>query len=107
MLLARLGVCQIGFIDNDIVDQTDYNSCHGSRKADADAMRPKVEVVAHAIAEMGLGTRVVPFESWVGDPSCRDVLKSSDIIFGCTDDHEGRLFLNRFAYYYLVPVIDI
>ena len=27
--------------------------------------------------------------------------------FGCTDDHEGRLFLNRFAYYYLVPVIDI
>ena len=29
------------------------------------------------------------------------------MIFGCTDDHEGRLFLNRFAYYYLVPVIDI
>ena len=24
-----------------------------------------------------------------------------------TDDHEGRLYLNRIAYYYLVPVVDI
>lgn len=107
MLLARLGVGQIALIDNDIVDRTNLNRLHGSRQADADAMRPKVEVLAHAIAEMGLGVRVVPFEAWVGDPQCRDVLRSSDIILGCTDDHEGRLFLNRFAYYYLVPVIDI
>lgn len=107
VLLARLGVGQLALIDNDIVDQTNLNRLHGSRQADADAMRPKVEVVAHAIAEMGLGTRVVPIEAWVGDPGCRDVLRSSDVIFGCTDDHEGRLFLNRFAYYYLTPVIDI
>lgn len=107
MLLARLGVGQIALIDNDIVDRTNLNRLHGARQADADAMRPKVEVVAHSIAEMGLGVRVVPFEAWVGDPQCRDVLRSSDVIFGCTDDHEGRLFLNRLAYYYLVPVIDI
>jgi molybdopterin/thiamine biosynthesis adenylyltransferase len=107
MLLARLGVGQLALIDNDIVDQTNLNRLHGSRQADADAMRPKVQVVARAITELGLGTRVVPFEAWVGDPGCRDVLRSSDVIFGCTDDHEGRLFLNRFAYYYLTQVIDI
>lgn len=106
MLLARLGVGQIALIDNDIVDQTNLNRLHGARQADADAMRPKVEVIATSIAEMGLGVRVVPIEAWAGDPTCRDVLRTSDVIFGCTDDHEGRLYLNRVAYYYLVPVID-
>lgn len=107
MLLARLGVGQIALIDNDIVDQTNLNRLHGARQADADAMFPKVQVVARAITELGLGVRVVTFESWVGDPDCRDVLKASDVIFGCTDDHSGRLFINRLAYFYLIPVIDI
>jgi len=107
MLLARLGVGHLVFIDNDIVDQTNLNRLHGSRQADADAMQPKVEVLARAVSEMGLGVKVVPIEAWVGDPQCRDALRSCDIIFGCTDDHEGRSFLNRFAYYYLTPVIDI
>lgn len=107
MLLARLGVGQIVLFDNDIVDQTNLNRLHGARQADADAMRAKVEVVAREIAEFGLGVRVVPVNAWVGDPVCRDSLKACDVLFGCTDDHDGRLFLNRFAYYYLTPVIDI
>lgn len=106
MLLARLGVGQLVLIDNDIVDSTNLNRLHGARQADADAMRPKVEVVAHVIAKMGLGVRVVPIEAWVGDELCRDALRSCDIVFGCTDDNEGRLSLNRLAYYYLIPVID-
>ncbi len=107
MLLARLGVGQIVLFDNDIVDQTNLNRLHGACQADADAMLPKVKVVAREISELGLGVRVVPVNAWVGDPVCRDALKSCDILFGCTDDHDGRMFLNRFAYYYLTPVIDI
>lgn len=107
MLLARLGVGQIALFDNDIVDQTNLNRLHGARQADADAMRPKVEVVARAITELGLGVRVVPVDAWVGNPACRDALKCCDVLFGCTDDHDGRAFINRFAYYYLTPVIDI
>ncbi|MBS0155183.1 MAG: ThiF family adenylyltransferase [Nitrospira sp.] len=107
MLLARLGIGQLVLIDNDIVDVTNLNRLHGARQSDADAMRPKVHVLARAISEMGLGVRVIPIEAWVGDPECRDALKGCDLIFGCTDDHEGRLFLNRFSYYYLIPVIDL
>ena len=70
-------------------------------------MSPKVHVVAEAIAAIGLGVRVVPTEAWIGDPECRDALRACDIVFGCTDDHDGRLFLNRLAYYYLIPVIDM
>lgn len=107
MLLARLGVGQLALIDDDIVDRTNLNRLHGARQADADAMRPKVLVVAHAITELGLGVRVVPVEAWVGDPGCRDVLRASDIIFACTDDHDGRFLLNRFAHFYLTPVFDL
>ena len=107
MLLARLGAGQLVLFDNDIVDVTNLNRLHGARRSDADAMRPKVEVVAREIAELALGTRVVPIQHWIGDPGCRDALKACDIIFGCTDDHDGRLFLNRLAYFYLIPVIDM
>ena len=107
MLLARLGVGQIVLIDNDIVDKTNLSRLHGSRQAAADAMLPKVMVVARSITELGLGVRVVPIEAWVGDPGCRDALRACDLIFGCTDDNEGRLFLNRFAYFYVTPVIDL
>lgn len=107
MLLARLGVGQIALFDNDIVDRTNLNRLHGARQQDADIMRPKVETVAASIASMGLGVRVVPIEAWIGDAQSRDALRACDIVFGCTDDHDGRLFLNRFAYYYLIPVIDI
>ncbi len=107
MLLAHLGVGQLVLIDNDIVDRTNLNRLHGARQADADVMCPKVKVVAHTISEMGLGVRALPIEAWVGGERCLDALKSCDIIFGCTDDNEGRLFLNRLAYYYLIPVIDV
>lgn len=107
MLLARLGVGQIALFDNDIVDQTNLNRLHGAHQSDADAMLPKVDVVAREIAAMGLGIRVSRFNAWVGDPACRDALRSCDLLFGCTDDHDGRMFLNRFAYYYSTPVIDI
>jgi molybdopterin/thiamine biosynthesis adenylyltransferase len=107
MLLARLGVGQICLFDNDIVDQTNLNRLHGAEQADADAMLPKVEIVAREIVRMSLGVRVAAFNAWVGDQSCRDALKACDVLFGCTDDHDGRMFLNRFAYYYLTPVIDV
>lgn len=107
LLLPRLGVGNVVLIDNDIVDITNLNRLHGARQADADAMRPKVKVVARAITELGLGTRVVAKEAWVGDPDCRDALRSCDLIFACTDDNDGRMLLNRLALFYLIPVIDL
>ncbi|MCA1471161.1 ThiF family adenylyltransferase [Bradyrhizobium sp. IC3195] len=107
MLLPRLGIGNVLLIDNDIVDATNLNRLHGARQADADAMRPKVEVVARAITELGLGTRVVTKEAWVGDPECRDGLRACDIVLGCTDDNDGRMFLNRLALFYIIPVLDL
>ena len=56
---------------------------------------------------MELGTNVQIFRGWINDPDAREALKSCDVLFACTDDHLGRLLLNRFAYFYSTPVIDM
>jgi molybdopterin/thiamine biosynthesis adenylyltransferase len=107
MLAARAGIGQIAIFDEDIVETTNLNRLHGASQADADLMRYKADVVAAEIGRLGLGARVVAIKSWVDNAHARDALKSCDVIFCCTDDHSGRLFLNRLAYFYLIPVIDM
>lgn len=107
MLLPKMGIRQIAVFDKDVVEDTNLNRLHGATQADADAKRPKVEVIARSLRGLGLGVEVRPYQTWIGEPECRDALKACDLVFGCTDDHAGRLMLNRFAYYYAMPVFDM
>lgn len=106
-LLSRIGVGQLLLIDNDIVERSNLNRLHGATAADADAGRPKVEVLRDYITRSGIGTRVRLINNWVGAPECWDAIKSCDLVFGCTDDNSGRMFLNRLAHFYLIPVFDM
>jgi molybdopterin/thiamine biosynthesis adenylyltransferase len=106
-LLARLGVGYMALVDNDTIDTTNLNRVHGSRAADVSAGLSKVDILAREIDAVGLGNQVVTRKAWVGDPTLRDLLRSCDVIFGCTDDHQGRLTLNRLAHYYGIPLIDV
>jgi len=105
LLLTRLGIGTINIIDKDIVEKTNLNRLHGATVKDIG--KSKVDVLRKSIEEIGLGTRVNVSSDWVDAKSSIELLKSSDIIFGCTDDHAGRILLNRFAYFYLTPVIDM
>ncbi|MDQ1902358.1 ThiF family adenylyltransferase [Paracoccus sp. WLY502] len=107
MLLARLGVGGLVLLDKDIVEVSNLNRLHGATRVDADAMCAKADVVAASIASMGLGVRAVPICQWVDHPDARDALKACDVVFGCTDDHGGRMLLDRYARFYCVPVIDV
>lgn len=105
-LLARAGVGRILLIDPDIVDETNLNRLYGSRRQDAQENRPKVQVLREHLERMDLGTKVAIRKAPLAEASLAKVLRTCDIIFGCTDGHLGRLILNRLAYFYLLPVID-
>lgn len=107
MLLARMGVPYFALIDKDYVDITNVNRLHHSTRRHAIARVAKVDVLGDAIAEIGLARAVVRLKHHVDDAACRDALRACDIIFGCTDDHLGRNYLNRLAHFYMIPVIDL
>ncbi|KAB7783926.1 ThiF family adenylyltransferase [Methylorubrum populi] len=107
MLLVRLGVGRILLVDDDVVEASNLNRIHGARRSDADGAVPKVDALRREIEGAGLGVAVATFKGWVGDEHARDALRSCDVLFGCTDDHDGRIFLNRVAYFYGIPVIDM
>ncbi|HMG47887.1 MAG TPA: ThiF family adenylyltransferase [Allosphingosinicella sp.] len=107
LFLARIGVSKLALFDRDRVAHTNLNRLHFSRQYDANLGRLKVDVVAEAIAGLGLSTSIRPFEYAVDEAIVRDAVKSCDVIFGCTDDHLGRSMLNRLAYFFGIPVIDM
>ncbi|MFY9329944.1 MAG: ThiF family adenylyltransferase [Georgfuchsia sp.] len=106
-LVARLAPTRLVLFDDDIVDHSNLNRLHFSKRSDAIQGRYKVDVVAEAIAEIGLVQSVVRVRSSIEKSECRDALRACDVIFGCTDDHLGRNVLNRLAHFYLIPVIDL
>ena len=105
--LARLGAGHLLLIDDDFVETTNLKRVHGSRRSDVAARLPKVTLAEREIAAADLGVHVVAKKGWGNSPEMRDILKSCDFVFSRTDDHSGRAMLNRLAYFYGIPVIDV
>lgn len=105
LLLTRLGVGELCLIDKDTIEQSNLNRLHGAKMSDVG--KYKVDVLQQYIKEIGIGTKTSVIKNWISDQKCINHLKNSDLIFGCTDDNSGRILLNRFAYFYLTPVIDM
>ena len=106
-LLARAGVGRLLLVDPDTVSESNLNRLYGSTRSDAETRRAKVNVLRDHVDRMGLGTQVATRQSKLADAATAKLLRVCDIIFGCTDDHLGRLIVNRMAYFYLLPVIDM
>ena len=106
-LLARLGVGSLLLIDPDTVAETNLNRLHGSTRQDVADRKLKVHVLKDCVDSMGLGTRVAVCAAPLANAATAKLLRTCDVVFGCTDDHLGRLILNRMAYFYLLPVIDM
>lgn len=103
--LMRLGVRELISIDDDVITPTNISRVYGSSLADDG--RPKVDVAANHAARIGLGTRVVRHQGRIDRREALELLRHCDVVFGCTDDHTGRMHLSTLAFYYLIPVIDL
>jgi hypothetical protein len=105
--LARLGVGRLVLVDRDYVEQKNLNRILNASMEDAYLQRPKVEVLARAIARMGLATEVEILCENVVSRRAVEAIATCDIVFGCMDGVEGRHLLNRLAACYLLPYIDV
>jgi molybdopterin/thiamine biosynthesis adenylyltransferase len=103
--LVRLGVGSVVLIDDDILTSTNLTRIYGSRRADVN--RPKVEVLHDYLTSIGLHTQVEPQIANITRRAGMELLRSCDLVFGCTDNHSSRAVLSRLAYWYLIPVIDM
>ena len=106
-MLARLGVGRLVLIDPDVVEMKNLNRIPNSRLEDAYLKRPKVEVMARAIAAMGLHTEVEIIQGDLASPETVKAVAGCDVAFGCMDSIEGRHLLNRLATFYLLPYFDL
>jgi len=103
--LTRLGVGALTLIDDDVV--TEATPTRGYGMTVADLGRPKAEVLAGHLRRTGLPVRVCAVAAPLQDPAALDQLAAADVVFSCVDGHGARLILNRWAYAYLTPVIDV
>jgi hypothetical protein len=105
--LARLGVGKLVLIDPDSVEEKNLNRIVNSSKEDAYLGVYKVNVLAKAIARMGLNQQVVPMPVNLITQEAVLAVAECDIVFGCTDSVEARHILNRVATFYSMPYIDV
>jgi hypothetical protein len=105
--LARLGVGRMVLIDPDVVEEKNLNRILNTGKKDAYLSRPKVHVLAKAIARMGLGQEVLPIAGNLMSKAAVSAVAECDVAFGCMDGVEGRHVLNRIATFYNMPYFDV
>jgi molybdopterin/thiamine biosynthesis adenylyltransferase len=103
--LTRLGVGALTLIDDDVV--TEPTPTRGYGMTVADLGRPKAQVLAEYLSAIGLATEVTALTTAVQDPAALSRLAAADVVFSCVDGHGARLILNRWAYAYLTPVVDL
>ena len=77
--LARLGVGRLVLVDPDFVEERNLNRIVNASREDAYLKRPKVEVMARAIAAMGFGTEVEIIHADLATPAAVKAVAECDV----------------------------
>ncbi len=102
--LARLGAKEIILVDNDLLEESNLSRVLGSTHRDVG--KAKVDVLKRYLAKITSAT-IVTIKDTAIKQSVLLQLSDCDLIFGCVDNDRSRATLNRFAYQYFIPVIDM
>jgi len=105
--LFRLGIGELILIDPDHVGPENLNRIVNSRSHHAQCKAAKVDILADAVGETGLGTTVIPLQADLCLPDVVELVSTCDVIFGCVDSVFARHLANKIASTYCIPYIDI
>jgi molybdopterin/thiamine biosynthesis adenylyltransferase len=102
--LVRAGVQDVLLVDNDKVEESNINRLFGATRRDSG--RWKTDVVSRYLTRIADADISTIKDSAIRQPILMS-LRDRDLIFCCVDNDRTRAILNRFAYQYLVPVVDL
>jgi molybdopterin/thiamine biosynthesis adenylyltransferase len=105
--LVHLGVRNFILVDDDYVEESNRSRMVGSRPKDSIKRRMKVEVMERLGREINPNIKIYALKDSVNNLSTALKLRDVDVIFCCTDNLSSRLVLNRLAFQYLIPLIDL
>ncbi len=113
--LARLGVCNLVLIDPDEFEPANITRVYGTFAANMPRgwqrlfRRPllKVKLVERHLRRINPTIKVEVLAKNVVVRDAAAKLLDRDVIFLCTDDHWGRALVNRIAYQYFIPTVNL
>lgn len=105
--LYRLGVKRLVLVDDDYVEERNLGRILNSTVHDAQNHTNKTEMLKQAYERIGLGTEVIAVPSVVATPDAIRKLSQCDLVFGCLDSADGRMYTNRLCTFYTIPYIDM
>ena len=105
--LARLGFGRVVAVEFDTVEFKNLNRILNSGRIDAEAKRPKVEVMARAVAFHREADVLVPVASSIIERDAVTAAAECDFIFCCADTLEARYVADLMSTALLMPLIDM
>lgn len=106
-MLARLGIGRLVLVDPDHIEERNLNRIINATREDAVMAHLKVDVLARAIARMGLGTSVERVPHNIATVAAVTAVAGCDVVFGCMDGAFGRNTLSRLSTFYNLPYFDL
>ena len=105
--LALLGVRTIVAVDHDAIAESNRSRLIGCKPEDVEKKILKVEIMKRLVQESNPSITFKGIaEKFPSETSVRE-LKECDILVGCLDTYESRKELQKFAWRYLIPYVDI
>jgi len=102
--LALLGVGTIYVVDFDEIEQSNLTRSVLFRQHDCG--RPKAEAAAAAVRDLNPDTRMMPLVANIITDVGLGLFRDVDVVIGCLDNREARLWVNRQCWKVNTPWID-
>ena len=105
--LALLGVGTIVAVDHDTIEESNRSRLIGSEPDDVKRKILKVEIMRRLVRESNPSIRFKGIEEKFPSEASIRALKECDVLVGSLDTLESRKELQKFAWRYLIPYVDI
>lgn len=105
--LAHLDVRKFVIIDKERIEKPNLSRTVGATKEDVIKHLNKTEIMKNLATKINPDIEVETVNGSVEKPEVVLTLRDVDVIFCCTDNLLSRFILNKFAFQYLIPLIDM